>query len=65
MTDDEGIKSPARILRELAMGLASNYSTPVNYWLEMKLTSLKEYAKIAYETAQKHKETTQEVGVGL
>jgi hypothetical protein len=50
---------------ELAMGLASNYNTPIGYWLGMRLIKLKEYSEIAYEQAKKQKETYQEVGPGL
>jgi hypothetical protein len=50
---------------ELSLGLSSNYNTPINYWLEMRLVKLNDYARIVYETEKVKKQTFQEVGPGL
>jgi len=47
------------------MGLASNYHSPVSWWLDLKLTELEEYAIIAYEHSKKQRENYQDVGPGL
>jgi hypothetical protein len=47
------------------MGLASNYHSPVGYWLDLKLRDLEEYVKIAYDNIKSQKDTYQDVGPGL
>jgi hypothetical protein len=50
---------------QLALGMASHFHTPVNYWLDMPLTRLGSFAEIAMEAIKKQKEEWQEVGPGL
>jgi hypothetical protein len=50
---------------ELALGMATNYHSPVGYWLGMPLTKLENWSRVAYEIAKRQKETFQEIGPGL
>jgi hypothetical protein len=50
---------------ELALGMATNYHSPVGYWLGMPLKKLERWSRVAYDINKKAKETYQEIGPGL